>query len=475
MNVQDSIQQLWAVNPANALLIGGLAFFIAGCFKKKIQGESQRVVGAFACLSILAVSAISAMNVHSLQAASNALFAADSIAFYGVKLALFCGVLLVLLGRDQVPLGHVTDYYGCFLLMLSGVVYLSASTDMIAMFLSMELISIPTVVLLSITQGKTIGMEATLKYFILASFSSAIFLFGASYLYGATGSTSIAEITEKIGSEPTVITRLAIALLLCGLFFRVTAVPFHFYAPDVFKGSTLTMSGVLAVIPKVAGFIALIRVSGGNDLSAGLAPIAVPMLLIAATITMTVGNCAGLIQSSGRGFLAYSSISHSGYLLLALASVLAQGGAPTVMLDYLMVYAAMTVGLVAVMMGVEQSNVRSGDIELSHLDALYSRNGWLAAGGSVCLLSLAGLPLTAGFWAKLQVFIECLDTDRMDVRLATVCMAVNAAIAAVYYLGLIYRFYLPSSSPSTRLRPTFSSRVTCIVASVTILYWFIFP
>ncbi len=163
MNVQDSIQQLWAVNPANVLLIGGLGFFVAGCLKKSIQGESQRVIGAIACLMILAVSAVSAMNMQPLQATSNALFVADSIAFYGIKLTLFCGVLLTLLGRDQAPLGRLTDYYGCFLLLLSGLIYLSAATDLIALFLSMELISIPTVVLLSITQGKTSGMEATFK------------------------------------------------------------------------------------------------------------------------------------------------------------------------------------------------------------------------------------------------------------------------------------------------------------------------
>ncbi len=475
MNVQDSIQQLWAVNPANILLIGGLAFFVAGCFKKSIYGESQRVIGAFACLLILAVSAVSAMNMQTVEATGNALFAADSIAFYGIKLTLFCGVLLTLLGRDQAPLRHITDYYGCFLLLLSGLIYLSAATDLIALFLSMELISIPTVVLLSITQAKASGMEATLKYFVLASFSSAIFLFGASYLYGITGTTSIAEVAGKIGAQPTNMARMAIGLLLCGLFFRVTAVPFHFYAPDVFKGSTLTMAGALAIIPKVAGFVAMIRLFGGSELASGLASMAVPMLLIAAAITMTVGNCAGLVQTSGRGFLAYSSISHSGYLLLALASVLAQGGAPTVLLDYLMVYAAMTVGLVSVMVGVEQASVHNGDVELSHLNSLHSRHRWLAAGGSVCLLSLAGLPLTAGFWAKLQVFIECFDADRVDVRLATVCMAINAVIAAVYYLTLIYRFYLPLPSPSSQLRPSFSARVTCVVASATILYWFVFP
>ena len=138
------------------------------------------------------------MNLQPLQATNNALFVADSIAFYGVKLSLFCGLLLILLGRDQAPLGRIADYYGCFLLMLSGLIYLSAAADMITMFLSMELISIPTVVLLSITQGKTPGMEATLKYFILASFSSAIFLFGASYLYGIAGTTSLADLAGKL-------------------------------------------------------------------------------------------------------------------------------------------------------------------------------------------------------------------------------------------------------------------------------------
>ncbi len=142
------------------------------------------------------------------------------------------------------------------------------------------------------------------------------------------------------------------------------------------------MAGALAIIPKVAGFIAMIRLFGGNELSTGFASMAVPMLLVAAAITMTVGNCAGLVQASGRGFLAYSSVSHSGYLCWHSPQYWPKAVLQRCYLIYLMVYAAMTVGLVSVMVGVEQASVHKGDIELSHLNSLHSRHRWLAAGAA---------------------------------------------------------------------------------------------
>jgi NADH-quinone oxidoreductase subunit N len=471
----DSVlQQLWAVNHANVLLLGGVLFITAGLFNRTKNIVVERMVGGCVCLLVLGLAAALSFKAAPISHDAGAMFVADSVTAYGAKLAIFGGVLLTLLGRDQIRPGRVADHYGCLLLMLSGLIYTSAANDLVSLFLGLELVSIPTTVLLSMSRNDDSAREATLKYFTLAAFSSGIFLLGASYLYGLAGSTALPDIVAKLASESSMFARLAIGLSLCGLCFRVTAVPFHFYAPDVFAGSALHMAASMAFIPKVAGFVAIVRLFGGASLNEGIAPMVVPLVLVIAAVTMTVGNCAALVQTSARRMLAYSSVAHSGYLLLALAALLSHGGEPTIVFDYLVVYAAMTLGFFAVTMVVEQSSTKKSD-ELAEFNGLYSRNPQLAIGGVICLLSLTGLPLTAGFWAKLQVFLECLSTGRSDVRFVAIVMAINATVAAVYYLSIVQRLFQTSSREYNQARPSFSVGLACGISSIATTLWFFFP
>ncbi len=474
ITLQESLNQLLAVGPANILLLGGVLFLVASCFKGHLNTNSARAIGAMFCLAVIAVAALVFIGLKEYQSQATTLFVVDSVTVDGIKLTLFCGVLLTLLGRDHIDSRRVADYYGCFLIMLSGLAYLSAANDLLTLFLALELISIPMTVLLSISKLDAHGDEATLKYFTLASLASAIFLLGASYLYGIAGSTSLETIVGKVFEAPGNLSQVAIVLVLSGLFFRITAVPFHFYAADVFSGVTLPFTGVLAIVPKAAGILAMVRLLGGPELIADAASLVLPMLLIASGLTMTLGNLTAMAQTQGRRLLACSSISHSGYLLLALVALLTQGDRPDVLFDYLMAYSAMTIGLVAVQMGIEQTTA-SNKLVLSDFDSLHARNRWLALGGTICLLSLAGLPATAGFWAKFQVFIECLASQRLDVWVLTVCMAINAVIAAGYYLAIIHRFYRPTSTALTHIRPGFATSVACGAASLSTLYWFFWP
>lgn len=474
---QSVLQQLWAVNHANVLLLGSVVFIAFGLTRTIFDARLERIVGGMGCLLVLAISAGTMLSTKSIEANPRDLFIADAVTFSGAKLALLAGVLLTLLSWDQFRPGRATDHYGCLLMMLAGLMYASAANDLISLFLGLELVSIPTTVLLSISRSDALGREAMLKYFTLAAFTSAIFLLGASYLYGLSGSTSLPAVYESLTANRSQFARVALGLAIAGLCFRVTAVPFHFYAPDVFAGSALHMAASMSLVPKVAGFVAIVRLLGGAQLNPNMSYVAVPLLLVIAVATMTLGNCAALVQTRLRRMLAYSSIAHSGYLLLAVAAAVSTGSSPTIVFDYLMAYAAMTLGLFAVMMGTCRAS--GGGEELSSFNGLYFRRPWLAICATICLLSLMGLPLTAGFWAKLQVFLASLASGRLDIRIAAALMAVNAAIAAVYYLSLIGRVFqedtAAATSPSVGTGTMVTTRLACGLASVLTVAWFFFP
>jgi NADH-quinone oxidoreductase subunit N len=337
-------------------------------------------------------------------------------------------------------------------------------------------VSIPTVMLLSISRRDDKGREATLKYFALGAFASAIFLMGAAYLYGLAGTTSLTGIAVALTETPSTMGQVALALVLAGLAFRVTAVPFHFYAPDVFSGCSLSMAAVLSTLPKIAGFVAMIRFLGGTELNTGLATLALPTLLVLALITMTLGNCAALIQTGARRLLAYSSVAHSGYLMLGLAAVLLQGAAPTSVLSYLGAYVVMTIGVFA---GITVIQSRSdGEIDVQDFTGVTHRNAWLGASMTVCLLSFIGIPLTAGFWAKFGIFQDLIIPNNNVMIIAAVIMAVNAVIAAIYYLSIIIRLNTvveKGSQPTAHSVSVSPALVTCIACAALSLVWFFFP
>ena len=253
-------------------------------------------------------------------------------------LALITGAALVLLGWDEAGDEHTGEYLGCLLLIVAGTCIVGSANDLITLFLALELISIPTYVMLYLPKGDVRAQEAAMKYFLLSIFSSALMLFGFSYLYGLTGTTNIPAILDALGNSQAEAARklpwvsvslLAIVMVVAGLGFRITAVPFHFYAPDVYQGTSTPMAALLAFVPKVVGFAALLRVlgyvlvPGSTEILPGQAlGVQLPMLLwIMAAVTMTLGNILALLQNNLRRMLAYSGVAHAGYMLVGLAVV----------------------------------------------------------------------------------------------------------------------------------------------------------
>ena len=407
------------------------------------------------------------------------------------------------------------EHYGCLLVVIAASPCWSRANDLITLFLALELISIPTYIMLYLPARSRLNQEAAAKYFLLSVMSSAVLLFGFSYLYGLTGSTNITVITEAImkvheeakkpnsGVAISPMALVGIVLVIAAIGFRVTLAPFHFYAPDVYEGGPAGVVAQLAVLPKVAGFVALVRVLGLVGADSLHIPFdsssQLPLLLwILALLTMTLGNVLALLQDNIRRMLAYSSVAHGGYMLMGvvIASSLpdftacqnrgrcdrrrrsAHRGIDA-LLVYLVAYGMMTLGAFAVILYL--SDAERPVEAIDDLGGVGQSHPLTAATMAVFLFSLIGLPLTAGFVAKLMLFLGAFTAPSGTAtmgnlyQIMAVVAAVNAAIGAYYYLRVIAVMYL-----RTPLRPLAGSRaVPTLIASIVLagstLFFGIYP
>ncbi|MEI8212767.1 MAG: NADH-quinone oxidoreductase subunit N [Planctomycetota bacterium] len=465
--------------PAITLLLGGSLLMCASVFstsstRHDIHGQRFRFGALSLALLLLAMVLSYLRGVPKLDPMDLGLFRFDASAIAAERLTFIGGLILVLMSWSTAPKGKLPEYYGCLLILLSAIPIVGASNDLVSLFLGLELVSIPTYILLGIVKTDNTGAEAALKYFLLSAFASCFFLLGLSYLYGVTGSTNLVIIQDGY-SEGKRLMALALLLTMCGLSFRITAVPFHFYAPDVFDGTSVTLAGIMSYLPKVAGFVALVRLIGEGGLSENGRNVILPVLLVCAALTMCVGNLMASAQNNLRRLLAYSSIAHTGYLLLALVALLRQDASANVLYSYLAAYAAMTLGMFACLGEIEAAGGRSHLI--GDLTGMFYRRPAASIGLTVALLSLIGLPLTAGFWAKFFVFVGVVadrQTDSFSMWMA-VLMAFNAVVAAGYYWRILSTLFEKSEStlPLRVFRPSLFLAYT--ICTVLTIVWFFVP
>lgn len=410
-------------------------------------------------------------------------FQSDAFVWFVRGTTLIIGIILVLLLWNQIDDSRSAEAHACLLAILSGVNLTAAANDLAGLFIGLELVSIPTYVLLFLPQRDRQMREATLKYFLLSVFSAATFLYGVAWLYGAAGTTNMYGIVEaakagKLTAAPGFIL-LSQVLLIAGLSFRVTAVPFHFYAPDVFQGASNAAAAMLAFIPKVAGIVGLFRLipltQGVVDWKGWIPSEPVQMILATlAILTMFSGNLLALRQTNLQRLLAYSSIAHAGYMLIGLTigSPSELGNGMTAVLFYLVVYAIMTLGTFAVLAGAGtgESSLKS----ISDLAGLSKTRPVLAASLAVLLISLTGLPPTAGLWGKLFLFIAAWNQGTNLGYTLAIVLAINAAIAAVYYLRLIVVMYLEEPAEKTVTEspqyPAWIASGGCVVLMIALFF-----
>jgi NADH-quinone oxidoreductase subunit N len=481
------------VAPEIALIATACLMFLFGCFYNR-----RWLWFLISSIGIAVASIVAGTGeIHVPPIVTAAPIVPDATAAFIRWMAIISVAVLLFVSWAEVKSENASEYYGCLLVAAAGVSLTGRANDLITLFLALELISIPTYILLYIPIRSRLSQEAAAKYFLLSIMSSAILLFGFSYLYGLAGSTNLAVIVDaltKANAEAlSPMALLAIVMVVAAIGFRITAVPFHFYAPDIYEGGPAGVVALLAFFPKVAGFAALVRLLGMVGANPYQLPFdaktQLPLLLwIISILTMTLGNVLALIQVNIRRMLAYSSVAHAGYMLMGVVAAssypdilnAAKGNDPGAavhgpaaggidgMLVYLAAYGMMTIGAFAVILylSTQERSIESID----DLAGLSKSHPVLATAMAIFLFSLIGMPPTAGFIGKwllfMGVFTAPSNTPSMGnlYQLLAVIAALNAAIGAYYYLRVIGVMYL-----RTPLRPLASSRaIPTLIAAVVL-------
>jgi NADH-quinone oxidoreductase subunit N len=388
-----------------------------------------------------------------------------SVFFHFVVTAVTAVVILSSYEYTEVQKIRAGEYYSLVLFGAVGMCLMSSAVELVLIFIALEISSISTYILAGFRRRAAISSEASVKYFLLGSFATAFFLYGVALMFGATGSTSIAVIGEKLQAGPiSILAYAALALMFVGLGFKVAAAPFHVWTPDVYEGAPAPVVGFMSTAPKAAVFAVLLRI-----IFEAHAPGALWFIWVAAALSMTIGNIAALVQTNVKRLLAYSSIAHAGYLLVAFAA-LPPDGIPSAMF-YAASYAAMNVGAFAIISHFAGAGERY--VTLEDYAGLGERSPVLAATLTIFLLSLIGIPMTGGFFAKFYVFSAALQNHLTGLVIIGV---LNSAVGAYYYLRIIVAMYMREPREEIAVAPipvSLGSAITISVAAT--LYLGILP
>ncbi|HVB00360.1 MAG TPA: NADH-quinone oxidoreductase subunit N [Acidimicrobiales bacterium] len=367
------------------------------------------------------------------------------------------------------------EYYILALISGSGAMLMGASNDLIMIFLALEVLSIPLYVIAGLNFKRATSGEAAMKYFLLGSFSSAIFVYGIALTYGATGTTNLGSIagflSRNVISSPGTL-YAGVALMAVGFAFKIAAVPFHMWSPDVYEGAPDGVVGFMAAIAKVGGFAALLRVFLGALPT--LASVWLPVIWILAVLSLVVGAVVALSQRNLKRMLAYSSINHAGFILLGLVALSTRGIASS--LYYLFAYSFVVLGSFAVIAVIAREN--GGGSEIDAVRNLGRRSPLLGTIFAIFLLAQAGAPFTTGFLAKFYVVSAAIDAH--SYAIAIIAM-LSAAVAAVFYLRVVLVMFSGSDSPevigTSEEQPIAVSRWVwsglsiCVIATVVFGVW----
>jgi NADH-quinone oxidoreductase subunit N len=479
-------QKAWAPIAFAAILLAAASLWSCGGNEQYAQNVASRLPGGDT--GGIALAHVTAQIGAGMR---NSPVIADHLATFGRWFALAVGGVLVLMAWRPLSTGATPEYLGSLLLIVAGLMLVSVASSLVLLFVGLELISIPTYIVLSLGRRDPAAQEAAVKYFYLSILASALLLYGLSFVYGATGTMLLPSIGAKLsfgGPLPEGIesfAKLGMVLVLAGLCFRVTAVPFHFYAPDVYQGTIHANAALLSVLPKAAGLLAIVRV-----IVIGMPDLEIygwKIVLALSVLTMTVGNVLALWQDNLRRLLAYSSIANAGYMLIGITvglagpSVVGTGGLSAwngvgATFFYLCVYAAATLGAFSVFayLGRERQQLESID----ELAGLGRTRPWMAAALAVCMFSLAGVPPMAGLWGKLLVFGSALNVNNQLWKwfvILAVIGVLNAAVAAYYYLKIVGLMYFREPLTVARGEGGAGAGLAALVCTLAVLVIGFYP
>jgi len=353
------------------------------------------------------------------------------------------------------------EFYALILFATMGMMFMAGGADLVTLYIGLETMAIATYVLVGFLRRSARSNEASLKYFLLGAFSSGVLLYGMSLLYGVSGSTSLVEIASALADRGVAdpISLLALVAVSSGLFFKIAAVPFHQWTPDAYEGAPTPVAAYMSVAVKAASFAMMARI-----LMIAVYPLReqwTPMLAAVAVMTITVGNIAALTQTNVKRLLAYSSISHAGFVLLGLiaagSTVPYNETGMTAVVMYLFVYTFMNLGAWGVVVALRRQGVSGENID--DLDGLFFRHPFAAVLMLIFMLSLAGIPPTAGFVAKYYLFASVIETGHTTVA---VIAALNVAVGLYYYIRVVVAMFVNEATERTGL--TLSGGLVSVLA-----------
>ena len=425
--------------PETALVIWASALLLVDLF---IPKNRKGWTAFLAVLGLAAAFGFALAQGRGMGAGFGGMVVSDGFATFLEAMLALSGGLGILLAYDYLKRQGIErgEYYTLLLFSVAGMMLMAKAADLMVLFLAVELLSIPLYVLSAFGRPREAGEEAALKYFLLGAFAAAFLVYGIALTYGATQTTRIAAIAEAVqaGSANLPLLAFGAGLILVGLGFKVAAVPFHMWTPDVYEGAPSPLTGFMAVGAKVAGFAALLRVLvlAFPNLGSQL----VPIVWTLALLTMLVGNLAALTQKNIKRMLAYSSIAHAGYMLVAVVTFADAKVAPAAVaavLFYLAAYALTNFGAWAVVVAVERAEGKG--LEIADYAGLGRKHPWLALAMTVFMLSFAGFPPTVGFVGKFYLFRAALAAGYVGLAIVGVLASV---VSVYYYMRVVTTMYM---------------------------------
>ncbi len=434
----------WALGPVLALTAGALVLLLLEFLPQRPNGNRGGIVSLLALLgSGYAVSRV----IGEKRDLFGGMFVHDSMTVFFTLLFVAVGLMSVLMSWDYVKRTAINqaEYYALLLSSILGMIVMSASNDLVTVFLGLELMSLALYVMVGFRRSQLESNEAALKYFLLGAFASGFLLYGIALLYGATGTSNLALMGAFLADTPLLdnpMLLIGALLVFVGFGFKVAAAPFHMWTPDVYEGAPTSVTGFMSAGAKAAGFAALLRVG-----LRALGPVQAdwtPLIAGIAFLTMTVGNVTALLQGNLKRMLAYSSIAHAGYILVAVAAGGPEGASAAVF--YLATYSFMNVGAFAVLTMLGKG--REERVLVSDLAGLGFREPLLGLSLTIFMLSLAGIPPMAGFMGKLYIFGEAVKHPQL--MWLVIAGVLNSVVSVYYYLRITVALYMkePEGEPT---------------------------
>ena len=454
-----------------AVLVLGMTVLVLETFAAKIDRKTFAYAGIVG-LTVVFIASLFVPPESSTPATSGFwnFYTDDTLAIFFKRFTLITTILVLVMMIDYTPVvrrtidrtaSNLGEFFSLPLLTCAGLMYLVSAVDFIFIFVSLELVTISFFVLVSFTRKDPTALEAGVKYLILGALSAAFLVYGITWIFGATGETNLQRVSESLasGKVDSHAATFGAVLIIVGLGFKIAAVPFQIWVPDVYQGAPTPVTAYLSVGSKAAGFVVLLRVLQPFL----MLPNMQRLVVLLALLTVVYGNLAALPQNNLKRLLGYSSIAHAGYLLIAVACL---DGPATIF--YLVAYLIMTLLSFAVLILVAQ---KAGD-EISGFDGLAKRAPFLAFAMLVAMASLAGLPFTAGFFGKFLIFVSAIAQKQFVLVAAGI---ITVACGFYYYLKVVRAMYWQSSANSETISINLLSRILIVVMIIATIGLGIYP